>query len=75
MLQFALVRAAWSRILTENRELLDHAAYTLSENEVVTAEEFQMMLLLFNANVTEYKLMGGERNREHLPFQDFPDNV
>ncbi|KAL9188562.1 hypothetical protein ACHAXT_006940 [Thalassiosira profunda] len=62
-------------ILTENRELLDHLAYTLSENEVVTAEEFQMMLLLFNANVTEYKLMGSERKRDHLPFQDFPDNV
>jgi len=63
------------RILTENMELLHHLAYTLAENEVVTAEEFQMMLLLFDAKVCEYKLMGEDRNREQLPFQDFPKNV
>eukprot|EP00579_Thalassiosira_antarctica_P011846 CAMPEP_0201920002 /NCGR_PEP_ID=MMETSP0903-20130614/8730_1 /ASSEMBLY_ACC=CAM_ASM_000552 /TAXON_ID=420261 /ORGANISM="Thalassiosira antarctica, Strain CCMP982" /LENGTH=720 /DNA_ID=CAMNT_0048456649 /DNA_START=103 /DNA_END=2265 /DNA_ORIENTATION=+ len=62
-------------VLTENIELLHHLAYTLVENEVVTAEEFQMMVLLFDAKVCEYKLMGDDRNREKLPFQDFPKNV
>lgn len=62
-------------VLTENIELLHHLAYTLVENEVVTAEEFQMMVLLFDAKVCEYKLMGDDRQREKLPFQDFPKNV
>jgi cell division protease FtsH len=62
-------------VLTENIELLHHLAYTLAENEVVTAEEFQMMVLLFDAKVCEYKLMGDDRNRDHLPFKRFPKNV
>lgn len=63
------------RILTDNKELLRHLAGKLAENEVVTAEEFQMMLLLFDAKVCEYKLIGVDRNREQLPFQEFPKTV
>jgi cell division protease FtsH len=62
-------------VLTENIELLHHLAYALAENEVVTAEEFQMMVLLFDAKVCEYKIMGGDQNRGHLPFKSFPKNV
>jgi cell division protease FtsH len=62
-------------VLTENIELLHHLAYALAENEVVTAEEFQMMVLLFDAKVCEYKIMGVDRNRAHLPFKSFPKNV
>eukprot|EP00581_Thalassiosira_minuscula_P027847 CAMPEP_0183756642 /NCGR_PEP_ID=MMETSP0739-20130205/5173_1 /TAXON_ID=385413 /ORGANISM="Thalassiosira miniscula, Strain CCMP1093" /LENGTH=736 /DNA_ID=CAMNT_0025993887 /DNA_START=68 /DNA_END=2278 /DNA_ORIENTATION=+ len=62
-------------ILKENIDLLHHLAGTLAENEVVTAEEFQMMLLLFDAKVCEYKLMGDDRNRDQLPFKDFPKNI
>lgn len=62
-------------ILTENMDLLHHLAYTLVEQEVVTAEEFQYMLLLFDAKVCEYKVMGNDRNREKLPFQNFPKNI
>ena len=62
-------------ILTENLELLHHLAFTLKEQEVVTAEEFQMMVLMFNAKVVDYNVMGDERNREKLPFQDFPEHL
>lgn len=62
-------------ILTDNLELLHHLAFTLKEQEVVTAEEFQMMVLMFNAKVVDYNVMGDERNREKLPFQDFPEHL
>ena len=62
-------------VLTENMELLHHLANTLAENEVVTAEEFQLMLLSFDAKVCEYKLMGEDINRELLPFKTFPDKL
>ena len=63
-------------VLTENIKPLHHLAYTMAENEVGTAEEFQMMVLLFNVKVCEYKFMGGDQNREHLPlFKSFPKDV
>jgi cell division protease FtsH len=60
------------QILTENRELLEHVTKTLIEQEVVSAEEFQMMLVEFNAKVIDFKVIGEERNREELPFQSLP---
>ena len=63
------------KILTENIELLHHLAYTLVEQEVVTAEEFQFMVLMFDAKVCEYKVMGEEKYREKLPFQKFPNHI
>jgi cell division protease FtsH len=60
------------KILTVNRPLLDHLAKTLMEQEVVSAEEFQMMLVKFKSKTTGYEVLGEERNREALPFQDFP---
>lgn len=62
-------------LLMENRQLLQHLARTLAENEVVAAEEFQMMLLLFNATLCEYTVIGDDRNRGNLPFQEFPKIV
>lgn len=62
---------AAKRILTENRALLDHLAKTLVEQEVVTAEEFQMMLVQFRAQTIEFDVIGQERNRDLLPFQTF----
>ena len=41
----------------------------------MTAEEFQLMLLSFDAKVCEYKLMGEDINRELLPFKTFPDKL
>jgi hypothetical protein len=38
----------------------------------VSAEEFQMMLVEFGAKTIEYKVIGQDRNRESLPFQDMP---
>lgn len=57
------------KVLTQNRDLLDHLAKTLVEQEVVTAEEFQMMLVQFRAQTTSFDVIGEERNREKLPFQ------
>jgi len=60
------------KVLTENRELLEHLAKTLVEQEVVSAEEFQMMLVEFNAQTVEFGVIGEDRNRDKLPFQDMP---
>jgi len=57
-------------ILTENRELMDHLAKTLVEQEVVTAEEFQYMLVKYRAQTTAFDVIGEERNRDQLPFQE-----
>merc|ERR1712183_497329 len=62
-------------ILLENRELFEHLTQALMETEVVSAEEFQMMLVKFNAKTIDYKLIGEERNREKMPFRAFPATV
>ena len=62
-------------ILNENRELLEHLTKTLIEQEVVSAEEFQMMLVQFKAQTIDYKILGEDRNREILPFQAMPSSV
>lgn len=62
-------------ILSSNMDLLHHLAKTLVEQEVVSAEEFQMMLVEFNSKVVPYKIVGEERNRDKLPFQSLPANV
>jgi cell division protease FtsH len=63
------------QILTENRPLLDHLANVLMEQEVVSAEEFQMMLVQFKAKTVGYGILGEERRREDLPFQKMPTTV
>ena len=62
-------------ILSQNRDLLDHLARTLVEQEVVSAEEFQMMLVEFNAKVVPFEIVGKDRNRDKLPFQSMPTVV
>jgi cell division protease FtsH len=60
------------RILNDNRDLLEHLTKTLMDQEVVSAEEFQMMLVEFKAKTIDYATLSGERNREKLPFQAMP---
>jgi len=60
------------KILEDNRPLLDHLAITLVEQEVVSAEEFAMMQVEFDAKVEPYEVIGEELNRDDLPFQGFP---
>jgi len=62
-------------ILSTNMDLLHHLAKVLVEQEVVSAEEFQMMLVEFNAKVVPFKVIGEERNRDKLPFQELPAAV
>merc|ERR1712157_648964 len=59
-------------ILSTNMDLLHHLSKVLVEQEVVSAEEFQMMLVEFNAKVVPFKVIGEERNRDKLPFQELP---
>merc|ERR1719273_2932770 len=63
------------KLIMDNRPLLDHLAKTLVEQEVVSAEEYQMMLVQFNAKTTNYGVIGQEMNRDKLPFQDMPASV
>ena len=58
------------KIIEDNRDLLDHLAKTLVEQEVVSAEEFQMMLVQFGSQTADFKIIGEEQKREELPFQD-----
>jgi cell division protease FtsH len=59
------------KVLTENRALLDHLAQVLLDQENVTAEEFQMMLVEFKVKAIEYGIIGEEVNRESLPYRKF----
>jgi cell division protease FtsH len=63
------------KILSDNADLLEHLAQELIEREVVSAEEFQMMLVQFKAKTIDYAVIGEERNREKLPFQGLPASV
>jgi len=60
------------QIITDNRPLLDHLAKTLVEQEVVSAEEYQMMLVEFDAKVADFAIIGEDLNRSELPFQGMP---
>merc|ERR1719410_1106838 len=62
-------------ILASNMDLLHHLSKVLVEQEVVSSEEFQMMLVEFNAKVVPFEIIGKERNRDKLPFQDLPEWV
>lgn len=63
------------KIILDNKDLLEHLTRTLMEQEVVSAEEFQMMLVQFKARTIDYAVLGEEKNREKLPFQQFPEAV
>jgi len=63
------------KILEDNRDLLEHLSQTLMDQEVVSAEEFQMMLVQFKAKTVNYEILGEERNRKALPFQNMPTIV
>lgn len=63
------------KILTDNRDLLEHLTSVLMEQEVVSAEEFQMMLVEFKARTIDYAVLGEDKNREKLPFQTLPTGV
>ena len=59
-------------VLERNLPLLHHLAKTLVEQEIVSTEEFQMMLIEFNTKTAEFKILGSERRREMLPFKYLP---
>mmetsp|Transcript_22382 Transcript_22382/g.32060 ORF Transcript_22382/g.32060 Transcript_22382/m.32060 type:complete len:125 (-) Transcript_22382:3469-3843(-) len=59
-------------VLTVNRALLDNLAKVLIEQETVSAEEFQMMLVEYGTKTVDFGVFGQERSREKLPFQTMP---
>lgn len=59
-------------IIESNRPLLDHLANTLIEQEVVSEDEFQMMILQFNVKTSDITIIGEEWKNKTLPFQKFP---
>lgn len=63
------------KVLETNRALLEHLKDILMEQEVVSAEEFQKMLVEFKARTIDYAVLGEEKFREKLPFQKFPVSV
>jgi cell division protease FtsH len=63
------------QIVADNRDLLEHLTKTLMDQEVVSAEEFQMMLVQFKSRTIDYAIIGQERNRDKLPFQSMPNQV
>lgn len=63
------------KTLELNRDLLDAVAKTLMEQEVVSAEEFQMMLVKFKTHTIDYSVLGEDSNRDKLPFQTFPQSI
>merc|ERR1719232_1218073 len=63
------------KVLTENIDLLHHLSEVLVQQEVVSAEEFEMMLVKFGCKCEDYAVIPDELNREQLPFQNMPDMV
>merc|ERR1712232_686979 len=63
------------KILLENYALFEELTQALLEREVVSAEEFQMMLYENKSKSVSYQLIGEDRNREKLPFQQLPPAV
>merc|ERR1712183_1156733 len=63
------------KILLDNKELFEELTEALMEREVVSAEEFQMLLIKHNSQAVPYKLIGQERNREKLPFQTLQNTI
>jgi cell division protease FtsH len=59
-------------ILEDNRALLDHLAATLIDQEQVSAEEFQMMLVQFKSKTVAYETLGLDLQQDKLPFKDLP---
>ena len=61
------------QIIEENRDLLDLLAKTLVDQEVVSSEEFQMMIVQCGSKTADFKIIGEEQKRDDLPFQDLPE--
>merc|ERR1712127_564714 len=56
--------------LVNNSYLL---AKTLVDQEVVSSEEFQMMIVQCGSKTADLKIIGEEKKRADLPFQDLPE--
>merc|ERR1712025_456475 len=62
-------------IINENYDLFEELTQALMEREVVSAEEFQMMLYENKSKAVDYKVIGKEKNEDKLPFQTLNDAI
>lgn len=60
------------QIILDNMELLHYLAAELLEREVVTAEEFELMLVKFKPKTYPYDLLSNTYDEKDLPFQGMP---
>merc|ERR1739842_139418 len=63
------------KILLENYDLFEELTQALLEREVVSAEEFQMMIYNAKSQSVGYGLIGEETNRDKLPFAELPPTI
>jgi len=63
------------KILSDNNEMVIELKDMLMDTEVVTAEEFQMLLVRYKARCVPFQLYDDELNTEKLPFQLLPGMV
>merc|ERR1711862_1055935 len=63
------------KILEENKDMMEELKDMLMDTEVVTAEEFQMLLVKYKARCVPYQLYKDELNSDKLPFQLLPGMV
>ena len=61
------------KIILENYDLFEELTQALLEREVVSAEEFQMMLYENQSKSVKYEMIGKEMNSDKLPFQELPN--
>lgn len=69
-----LVNASYAKakeVIENNMPLLNHLAQTLVAQEVVSTEEFNVMLIDFDAKIAAFTI-SEEVNKKDLPFQDLP---
>mmetsp|Transcript_7508 Transcript_7508/g.11763 ORF Transcript_7508/g.11763 Transcript_7508/m.11763 type:complete len:681 (-) Transcript_7508:150-2192(-) len=60
------------KILQDNSAMLEELKEMLMDTEVVSSEEFQMLLVKYGAKTVGYEVLGDEKNRDKLPFQQLP---
>jgi len=62
-------------IIESNIPLLEHLAKSLMKKEVVSAEEFHVMLMQFNSKFSDLNKSEAVKNSKEIPFKDFPLSI
>ena len=60
-----------NNIVKENRYLLNYIEKTLVDQEVLSAEDFQIILIHFRSDISNFILIGKDINCGDFMFQGF----